>query len=1426
MNNITIRKQRVRAISLILIFLITSIYGVLLFCSSSSFSNTKNNLDNNETFVNETPKSSLIGTHTWWDTTFRSRRLINITNPYSVSLNNYAVNISFNYKNFVDQGNMNKSLKDIRIIEYDSNNNPHARKYYFKKDYPTIDWVTVWFDTNISSTVSEYDTYLYYGNDEVEIDTTYFMNKTSAYDADNFGWIRNGNFELDIKTGQWINDVFGWYYADDAPDDLTSAVPVTQNINTYQHNLSKSFDGQEHVPEGIHTFKFGDIASDVSSGGLGDDIMGTLYSTPFVVPEVNGGSIAIRAWRNLRTYENHPSKLYFYRARICNTFSTNIDTHVGISNIEGWQTLSSVSVTTVEDTFGTQQINTAGDDLMDYFTFNIPEIYEGTTIFIEFVIYVVDTERSQFSAFCQVDDVSFNYILSTELEEIEERKSDVAVIVKDVDGRLVPNAEVFLTNNTHLNPIKYSASSTESDGTAYFTGVGYDKYDIWVNYTIPFTGNETVVYNSTEIPKNWTISEAVHTIEIEVDIWTIDFEIVDFGKEPLNYGYIEINYTKGGGFLDNLTLNFDGKATFRWKNKSNYYYKVYYDNDDYNLNPTILNESYISRDTYEQNNKYLVQELNITQYNQDPYGAGFFTVYQHVYTNGSLTKLGNKKIINANINITLPLVGSSFDRVRIYYIDKNNSTVGNLIYENETYAGIDKSDIIDIDIRRPPIVSGNLPGDSYEAYGLLIEVKGANSSICDGVIKVNFTETCNIYNITDLCKVNIKIIDSIGAGVSGCLVKVNSTNRDGLFEVKNNLLTKDFTGYAYGQINTDLPLWYLRGFNYTFSLIFFGSHKDLIVNYTDDWQPDGSIYSYAYNLTHPTNLTFEIDLGGVNASDYQTRFDNLSSPESVIWDQDVTIKVDFSLTEDNWASSEPVSLPANLFYTIKTTGATNVIVLEDEMDPQGNGLFETTFDSSLLSAGEKGKLYSIIISGYKVGYTNPTNLSDSIFIDTVPTNISMHDYYDSLTEITSFSQIFGETVNLTIRYANSFTELPLKGAALTYEWLNLDPVQFFEDPINDGYYTATIDTTIAEGCGTKSIEIIAKNENHTSQTLYTSLSIIERISTLNGETDLVYMNPKVWVEDPNPFEFFYQDEITEEFIGNLTTATYTWEELYANGTRIPGVHGSGTLIENVNKTHILDFNTEVRSVGYYYLYLTLQKQNYKARSALINLEIRLREFEPTINATQLSSNNQIRIDHGTDIDFEVRLWDKSRNVELENATVKFEFRGVNHTFAPSAATTGLYTLNLLTSTIDTFLTAQTFTGKIYIEAANFTKKERTVTITIKMEEIFPGMPSFYFILITVSIIGVLGSVVAYRVIQQARIPKHVKKIRKVKSLIKSKKTIEELISVPSKEQMIANLFGNDWKEIGLSLDETLGIQDLKSKKLALKNKISKEGGVD
>ncbi|MFX1437211.1 MAG: hypothetical protein ACFFAA_08430, partial [Promethearchaeota archaeon] len=294
-------------------------------------------------------------------------------------------------------------------------------------------------------------------------------------------------------------------------------------------------------------------------------------------------------------------------------------------------------------------------------------------------------------------------------------------------------------------------------------------------------------------------------------------------------------------------------------------------------------------------------------------------------------------------------------------------------------------------------------------------------------------------------------------------------------------------------------------------------------------------------------------------------------------------------------------------------------------------------------------------------------------------------------------------------------------------------------------------------------------------------------------------------------------------IGDLIISNYVWEELYENGTKIPGNFGSGSLDQNLNQTYTLDFNTELKPVGYYFLYVTLKQDNYEQKNAFIYLEIRLREFTVTIQEPQLGVSYQILINQGIDLDFKIHLWDNTRDEPLLNAVIEFNFRDLTYTFNPIPTEPGVYNKSILTRDINTFIMSQTFVGKISVKAANFTSQEFIITITVKMQELWAGMPTFYFILITSAVVGVVGSIVGYRVIQQARIPKHVKKIRKIKGLIKSKKKIAESFSVPTKDQMLVKIFGEEWKEIGLSIEEALGITDLK-KKSSLKDKMTNERG--
>ncbi|TFG24505.1 MAG: hypothetical protein EU533_02030 [Promethearchaeota archaeon] len=87
----------------------------------------------------------------------------------------------------------------------------------------------------------------------------------------------------------------------------------------------------------------------------------------------------------------------------------------------------------------------------------------------------------------------------------------------------------------------------------------------------------------------------------------------------------------------------------------------------------------------------------------------------------------------------------------------------------------------------------------------------------------------------------------------------------------------------------------------------------------------------------------------------------------------------------------------------------------------------------------------------------------------------------------------------------------------------------------------------------------------------------------------------------------------------------------------------------------------------------------------------------------------------------------------------------------------------------------------------------------------------YSLLIIVGVIAVIGSLIAYRTIQQAKIPQFVKKARGMKKLIKRQKTISNNLLYPSKDEFIVHELGEKWEVIGLSLNTILGLDSKKKK---------------
>ena len=327
-----------------------------------------------------------------------------------------------------------------------------------------------------------------------------------------------------------------------------------------------------------------------------------------------------------------------------------------------------------------------------------------------------------------------------------------------------------------------------------------------------------------------------------------------------------------------------------------------------------------------------------------------------------------------------------------------------------------------------------------------------------------------------------------------------------------------------------------------------------------------------------------------------------------------------------------------------------------------------------------------------------------------------------------------------------------------------------------------------------------------------SLSTIN--TSLNGDTSLYHISKTIWVKEEYNFTFEYQDISTEPHVnlGNLDSGYYQWYKLYPNGTIQGEISDAINLIETVNITYNLDFDTESREIGSYVILVTLSKNNYTVRNALIDLTIVMRKFNYLLDATNLAQN-QINIIQGKDAMIELQLIDESNNdASLLGATVILEVGSTLYSFTDDD-NDGVYTYTFKTDDINAFFAIEVILGEITVTKEDFVSQSISITIIVDMPEIFPGFPMFYFLMIVGAAIAVVGSLIAYRIIQQAKIPTFVKKARVMGKHIKGRKSISDSLLYPSKDEFTVEELGDRWEVLGLSLDEILGLDTKKKNRL-------------
>ena len=353
-------------------------------------------------------------------------------------------------------------------------------------------------------------------------------------------------------------------------------------------------------------------------------------------------------------------------------------------------------------------------------------------------------------------------------------------------------------------------------------------------------------------------------------------------------------------------------------------------------------------------------------------------------------------------------------------------------------------------------------------------------------------------------------------------------------------------------------------------------------------------------------------------------------------------------------------------------------------------------------------------------------------------------------------------------------------------------------------YLQPINTTLLDTID-YTIRFTVIKENYASAIKDLDLIVLDRLTLINGSSGFFRKPENIYIGDAVNFTFLYTDLVKGTKITDLTAQYYIWEKYDIDGNIIAS--GQETLIPTADQLYVLDYDTENLTIGEYLLIVTIGKKNYEYKNAMISLTVKKRTIGHLLN----DGNNQINVKKGESAILRLELTDPTRGgIPLQNATVLLTIMGSEYEFEESEP--GIYIFNFHTGNIDTFFNAKTFTGKINITKEDYTSEELSITIVVGMEEIFPGMPIFYFLLIVIGTLGIVGSIVAYRAYKHAKIPTFVKKVRAMKKTIDGDKLIPEEILYRDKEVFIGEIIKNKWKAIGLSLEDIFRITLEKEKK--------------
>ena len=565
-KNLKMKKLNRKTISLVIILgiLMTSFYTLNLLTnisnsSSSSSKKSDNTIDYISPDADNPPELSTVYYTSWWNSSFQYRRILNITNPEPTKeFIDQGVNITINENYFTDPHHVD--FKDIRIVE-----NSILRNYYYKEDYPSNNLVTIWFETNISIGQYDTDTFLYYGNDSVDVDVVHsnFIEErfgihwypldegqsTTAYDMSGAatGTLELGNEPTWITPGHIgaANVEF------DGSNERINSNPG-QSITTGELSISFWFNLDS---QGSNTALRKSTAAYLLEFGAGEgNGMGSSPQLYVSVPGGNhyvwGDAVLYDTWYHIvGTYEDNDMRLYLNGEPISVT--------VRGGSIGG----------AVQDSSGLLVLGGYGG-----------ERFLGQMDDVRIMDYALPLEEVKWI-------YSFNTTIDVFVDEEQPQFAVIEVHAIDLKGNYIPGANISLYNHSAQVPL-INSKITDDEGGVTFVNIPLGPY----NFTVKIYSNATSgLFATVNRTTNQILIDSINQIiNLTCNVSTHIFSVLDADGDPVDSGWISVGNGTDSLTIQKCTIN-AGNAVFRWVNTTpNYYYNytVYYQDSDYN--PTII----------------------------------------------------------------------------------------------------------------------------------------------------------------------------------------------------------------------------------------------------------------------------------------------------------------------------------------------------------------------------------------------------------------------------------------------------------------------------------------------------------------------------------------------------------------------------------------------------------------------------------------------------------------------------------------------------------------------------------------------------------------------------------------------------------------------------------------------------------------------